>query len=142
MKKVLLFLALFLFVFGVFVRLGKKNFPVYNNVAVEAFSGVVSSLNPYNLPTSDCIELETPEGVIIRPVVSFRDFSVSGRKVAVSDTIILYAWNNNLYPATSKIDWAVFSQKVNKEASMVCNFCLALALFLCILGAKIYSFKT
>lgn len=142
MKKVLLFLALFLFVFGVFVRLGKKNFPVDNNVAVEAFFGVVSSLNPYNLPTSDCIELETPEGVIIRPVVSFRDFSVSGRKVAVSDTIILYAWNNNLYPATSKIDWAVFSQKVNKEASMVCNFCLALALFLCILGAKIYSFKT
>ena len=122
MKKVLLFFALFLFVFGVFVRLGKKNFPVDNNVAVEAFSGVVSSLNPYNLPTSDCIELETPEGVIIRPVVSFRDFSVSGRKVAVSDTIILYAWNNNLYPATSKIDWAVFSQKVNKEASMVCNF--------------------
>ena len=134
MKKVLLFFALFLFVFGVFVRLGKKNFPADNKVAVEAFSGVVSSLNPYNLPTSDCIELETPEGVIIRPVVSFRDFSVSRRKVAV--------WNNNLYPATSRIDWAVFSQKVNEEASKVCNFCLALALFLCILGVKIHSFKT
>ena len=33
MKKVLLFFALFLFVFGVFVRLGKKNFPADNKVA-------------------------------------------------------------------------------------------------------------
>ena len=136
MKRVLFFALLLLFL-GVFVKFGKKNFPSDNSVAVEAFSGEVFSLNPYNLPTSECIELKTSEGMIIRPVVSFRDFSVFDRKIEVSDKVILYAWDNKLYPATSKIDWVLFNQRVDEEATRVCIVFVVLALFVAIWGPKL-----
>ena len=57
--------------------------------------------------------------------------------IEVSDKVILYAWDNKLYPATSKIDWVLFYQRVDEEATRVCIVFVVLALFVAIWGPKL-----
>lgn len=133
MKRVLLSIAVLLLVFGFFVMFGKKNFPPTNAEAEKALCGTILSLNPYDIPDSEYVEIMTENGPVVRRVISFRDFADVGKKdVEVSDTVILYTWNGKFYLASKDVDWGLFMQKVNADAKQVYAISLALGFaFLC-----------
>lgn len=139
MKKIFAVWGILSLLFGFFVKFGSKNFPMDGETAKLVTSGIVVSTNPYGLlGTEKYLGVENETDYRVVEVISQKDFGNDNRKIADKDKVMLYQWQNNIYPATKSVDWVQYGRDVQSQASNVFWTCMFVAFIaLCCYRAKV-----
>lgn len=139
MKKIFSFCGVLVLLFGFFVRYGPKNFPMNGETAKLITSGIVVSTNPYGLlGTEKYLGVENETDYRVVEVISQNDFGYDNRKIADKDKVVLYQWQNNIYPSTQAIDWVQYGRKVQQQTDKVFWACMFISFIaLCCYRAKV-----
>lgn len=138
MKNFLFIVGVLFVLFGTFVKFGEKNFPVNGEPVELIATGVVASTNPYDIPKNrEYLGVVSAESYNVFDVISQSDLAYEHRMLELNDHVLLYSWNGNIYPATARIDWVQFGERVKREAEGVFRFCFIFGLLLiCCCRAK------
>lgn len=139
MKNVFAIWGILSLLFGFFVRYGPKNFPTNGETAKLVTSGIVVSINPYGLlGTEKYLGVENETDYRVVEVISQKDFGCDNRKIADEDKVMLYQWQNNIYPSTRAIDWVQYGWAVQRKANQVFWICMLMSFIaLCCYRAKV-----